>query len=409
MEKVEKIISLINKHREKTLTQVEKNELASWLAESEENRSLFAELTDQTILAHKLRVYGQADSKAIWEKTLQQIDPAGKVVPLQPVQRAWWKYTAAAAVVGALAVAGWLYFKPVPSQEVAEQQPAGTPTEEVLPGSSKAILTLSNGRKVVLDHAADQQSIQQGIITISKAGGRLTYPASNEAGAHGPADNGSAVLYNTVTTPNGGEYQVTLPDGSIVWLNAASSLRFPIAFAGGERNVSLTGEAFFQVAPMAGKPFKVAIESPLGDGGTVEVLGTQFNINAYTDDALVKTTLLEGSVKLTTKTSVQQMLKPGQEALVNKSGQVQNVRTVDIATAVPWRNGYFNLQGDVKAVLQEIGRWYNLKVEFAGKIPSKSLKGQISRTYPITDVLEILRTQGIATTLNKKDKKLVII
>jgi len=151
----------------------------------------------------------------------------------------------------------------------------------------------------------------------------------------------------------------------------------------------------------------VAVE----DGSTVEVLGTRFNITAYTDDALVKTTLLQGSVKLTTKAAAQQLLKPGQAVLVDKNGKVEGVKEVstDITKAVPWRAGYISLEADVKTVMQEIGRWYNLKIEYAGKIPTKSLKGKIPREYPIKDVLTILQDQGIALKFDEKNQKIVLI
>lgn len=409
MEKVEKIINLISKYREGTLSQGDQNELEVWLAESDENRSLFAELTDKVSMAGKLKAYSDVDSEAIWEKTLQQIYPAAKVKPLYPVQRVWLKYTAAAAVILGLSLAGWLYLKPVSNQPVAEKQPATVePAAEIIPGSSRAILTLSDGKKVDLDKVNAQEKIEQGNVIISAANGQLVYNGANAANGRGPIAVGS-VLYNTVSTPTGGQFQVILPDGSIVWLNAASSLRFPIAFAGGERNVSLTGEAFFQVAHMADKPFKVAIETPQGNEGTVEVLGTQFNIHAYTDDALAKTTLVEGSVKLTTKTAMQQVLKPGQEALVNKSGKIENVKMVNMANAVPWRNGYISLETDIKTVMREIARWYDLKIEYAGKVPVKSLEGQIPRTYPITDVLTILKKYGIEAKLNSKERKITVI
>jgi transmembrane sensor len=408
MEKVEKILSLITKHRDLTLSQEEDNELQDWLAESEENRSLFAELTDHMAVADKLKAYAQINSEAVWEKTLQQIDPSAKVVPLYPVQRARWKYPAAAVVVLALSVAGWLYFKPAVDQPVVEIQPASGSTDEIVPGSAKATLTLIDGSKKGLDNTTAQQKIEQGNIIISKGSGQIAYNSANGASENDPAV-GSTVLYNTVSTPRGGQFQVILPDGSIVWLNAASSLRFPIAFAGGERNVSLTGEAFFEVAPMANKPFKVTIGSPLGNGGTVEVLGTRFNINAYADDAVVKTTLLHGSVKLTTQSAVQQVLRPGQEAFVDRGGKVEKVSEVDITTAVSWRNSKLNLEGDVKTVMQEIGRWYDLKIEYGGKIPVKSLKGQIPRNYPIADLISLLKSQGIDAALNRKDRKIVII
>lgn len=410
MEKVEKIVGLINKYREGILSQDEQGELDTWLAESTENRSLFEELTDKTSVTDKLKSYSAINSEAIWLKTLQQIEPDTKVKPLYPAQRMWWKYAVAAAVVGAISVGGWLYFKPTVNQPVAEHKvDAKNSIAEIVPGSTRAILKLSDGKEVVLDNTSNQEKIQEGATTISKINGRLLYNSENAANGQGPIAVGSKALYNTVTTPMGGQYQVILPDGSIVWLNAASSLRFPIAFAGGERNVSLTGEAFFQVSPMADKPFKVAIETPEGNEGNVEVLGTQFNIHAYTEDGGIKTTLQEGSVKLTTKASNQQVLKPSQEATVDKSGKIIGVKKADMAASLAWKNGEFNLEQDVKSLMQDIGRWYNVKIEYAGKVPTKSLNGQIPRDRPVTEVLEILKKYGIEVQLNEKERKIVVI
>lgn len=409
MKKVEKIASLISKYREGALSQDEQSELDTWLAESTENRSLFEELTDKVSIAGKLKSYSGINSEAIWQKTLRQIEPDIKVRPLFAAQRAWWKYAAAAAVIVSLSVAGWLYLKPEVAQPVAENNAdAQNSMAEIVPGSTKAILTLSDGKEIDLEKTGDLEKIQQGAITISKTSGRLLYNGEHEANGRDPIAVGSTVLYNTVTTPMGGQYQVVLPDGSIVWLNAASSLRFPIAFAGGERNVSLTGEAFFEVAPMADKPFKVAIETPQGNEGTVEVLGTQFNIHAYAD-AAVKTTLLEGAVKLITKTADRQVLKPGQEATVDKSGKIASVAKVNMAASLAWKNGEFNLGQDVKSLMQDIGRWYNVKIEYAGKIPTKSLNGQISRERPVTEVLGILKKYGIEVQLNEKERKIIVI
>jgi transmembrane sensor len=410
MEKVEKIVGLINKYREGILSQDEQGELDTWLAESTENRSLFEEVTDKTSVTEKLKSYSAINSEAIWLKTLQQIEPDTKLKTLYPAQRTWWKYAVAAAVVGTISVAGWLYFKPTANQPVAESKvDAKNSIAEIVPGSTKAILKLSDGKEILLDNASGQEKIQEGATTISKINGRLLYNSENAANGQDPIAVGSTVLYNTVTTPMGGQYQVILPDGSIVWLNAASSLRFPIAFAGGERNVSLTGEAFFQVSPMANKPFKVAIETPEGNEGNVEVLGTQFNIHSYTEDGGVKTTLQEGSVKLTTKAFKQQVLKPNQEAMVDKSGKIVGVRKADMAASLAWKNGEFNLEQDVKTLMQDIGRWYNVKIEYAGKLPTKSLNGQIPRDQPVKEVLEILKKYGIEVQLNEKDRKIVVI
>ncbi|PZR18252.1 MAG: hypothetical protein DI539_16415 [Flavobacterium psychrophilum] len=167
---------------------------------------------------------------------------------------------------------------------------------------------------------------------------------------------------------------------------------------------------FFQVSPIANKPFKVAIETPEGNEGNVEVLGTQFNIHAYTEDGGVKTTLQEGSVKLTTKASNKQVLKPNQEATVDKSGKIIGVKKVDIAASLAWKNGEFNLEQDVKSLMQDIGRWYNVKIEYAGKVPSgSSLNGQIPRDLPVKEVLDILKKYGIEGQLNEKARKIVVI
>ncbi|NII27342.1 hypothetical protein HB364_19790 [Pseudoflavitalea sp. X16] len=410
-DKIEIISNLISKYREGTLSREEQAELDTWLAESPENRSLLAELMNPKVLAEKLKVFSEVDSDAIWQKTMQQIDPAARIIQLQPAKRMWWKYAAAAAVIG-LSVAGWFYFQSATQQQpvVAEQQHTNGNAEikdDILPGSSKATLTLMDGQTVALDNTGDEQKIQQHKISISRTNGRLIY-SGNEANGRDPIAVGSTVLYNTVTTPRGGQYEVVLPDGSIAWLNAASSLRFPIAFAGSERKVLLTGEAFFKITPNKNKPFRVEIQGPQKeDGGTVEVLGTTFNVNAYTDDALIRTTLLEGAVKLTTK-EAKQVLKPGQEAAVHTDGKIRQVTKVDIATAVPWRNGFISLESDLKVVLENIARWYNLGIEYRGTLPAMSLAGKIPRSYSIDVALEALQSQGIKLELKRKERKIVV-
>lgn len=402
MEKVEYIVGLILKRRAQTLTSEEHNELEQWLSESEENRSLFLELSDDAILADRLKVYDQIDGEAIWQKTMQQITQEGSaVLPIAPVRKMWWKYAAAAAVVVAISVVGWQYLKPVTPEAVAGNTPVAPVSEEIVPGGVKAILTLANGREIVLDQNTDQQVIKEGNVVVTSKSGKIDYSGSSLSG--------SAVLYNTVTTPVGGNYQVILPDGSKVRLNAASSLRFPIAFAGNERNVSLTGEAFFDVSPMANKPFKVAVHTPLGEGGSVEVLGTHFNIDAYSDVALVKTTLVSGSVRLTTPAAEKKILQPMQVAVVNRKGILEGIYAANADHPVAWVDEKISLKGNIKSVLLEIGRWYNLTVEFKGKIPNQSMQGEISRTMTINDLERMLRSQGLKFELQRKERKIILI
>lgn len=401
MEKVEYIAGLILKHRARTLTKEEDNELEQWLSESEENRSLFLELTDDTILAERLKVYDQIDGEAVWQKTMQHIAQEGTVIPLIPVKSVWWKYAAAAAVLLTISVAGWQYLKPVQQEVTAGNIPVSPAKDKILPGGLKATLTLADGKEIELDQKTDQQEIKEGNVVVMRKGGQVAYSAASLPG--------STVLYNTVTTPKGGKYQVILSDGSKVWLNAASSLRFPIAFAGNERNVSLTGEAFFEVSHMTDKPFKVAVTTPLGDGGRVEVLGTRFNIDAYSDVALVKTTLVNGSVKLVTPTAEEKILKPMQVAFVNRKGTLEKIGTANAEVPVPWVDDLISLEGNLKSVLLEIGRWYNLSVEFKGKIPNQSLKGRIPRTWSIDELEKLLKSQGLKFELLRKERKIVLI
>ncbi|WP_276482051.1 FecR family protein [Paraflavitalea pollutisoli] len=401
MEKVEYIAGLILKHRAQTLTNEERNELERWLNESEENRSLLQELTDNKTLIDRLRVYNQIDGDAVWQKTMQHIAQEGSLIPLHPPKSVWWKYAAAAAVVLTVSVVGWQYLRPVNQEATAGNLPVNAANNDILPGGLKATLTLADGKQIDLDQVADQSVIKEGNVLVMRKGGQLTYSGSSLPG--------SAVLYNTVTTPKGGKFQVKLPDGSIVWLNAASSLRFPIAFAGNERKVSLTGEAFFEVSRMTDKPFRVSVTTPLGDGGTVEVLGTHFNIDAYSDVALMKTTLVEGSVKLTTPTAEQQILQPMQTAVVNRKGILDGIEAADATKPVPWVEDLISLEGNIKSVLLEIGRWYNLTVEFKGKIPEQSLKGKIPRTMSIDELEKLLKSQGLKFELLRKERKIVLI
>jgi len=403
-DRVHIIADLLNKRLEGTLSTEEQVILDAWLSESEANRSLFNELTDRSTLREKLNRYSQVDSEAIWLKTQQRMHPGGKVLPLHPQTGKWWKYGIAASVIIVLGVAGWLYLKPAGKEQVIVQQQdsIATPDTAVMPGGVKATLLLADGRQIMLDEANERKNIQERDVVISSQSGQLVY---NNASAEG------SVLYNTVTTPKGGQYRVQLPDGSLVWLNAASSLRFPIAFAGSERKVSLTGEAFFEVKPMSNKPFKVAVETPFGDGGEVEVLGTHFNVDAYTDDEVVKTTLLEGSVKIITGVG-QNLLKPGQMGTVDKEGGQKLIKHVDTDAVTSWKQGVFAFKGaSVPAVMREIARWYNLDtdIQYAGKIPVTSFSGKISRHASIDEIVQVLSINGVQVKIDRAKRKIIVI
>src|SRR5579875_3491119 len=204
---------------------------------------------------------------------------------VKPLYRTWWMSAAAALI---LVLCGWWFManrKTINSPSVA----IIPKSDDVAPGGNRAILTLADGKKVILDTANNGAVSKQGNVTVIKLNGQLAYQNSTSQPL-----NPSTVQYNTITTPKGGQYQLVLSDGSKVWLNAASSLRFPTAFVGKERRVELTGEGYFEVVHNAEKPFIVKVHTPSGDGGDVQDIGTQFNINSYSDEPSVKTTLLEG-------------------------------------------------------------------------------------------------------------------
>jgi ferric-dicitrate binding protein FerR (iron transport regulator) len=271
------------------------------------------------------------------------------------------------------------------------------------------MLKLADGKTINLQELQNDLVMKQGGTAITKTDGRLIYnnkEANSKTGL-------SKTEYNTVITPRGGEYQITLPDGSKVHLNAASSLRFPIAFAGKERIVELTGEAYFEVnaqtSPNASgskMPFIVKISSPTGYTSEVQVLGTHFNVMAYEDEAAIKTTLLEGAVKVssgnTTKT-----IKPGEQALLKKDDIA--IQTVDGDEVIAWTTGFMPIAGaDLDFTMRQIGRWYDVTVEYEGQMPNMSFEGKLPRTATINDVINVLNANKIKARLNEKERKIIV-
>nr|WP_255496288.1 FecR family protein [Mucilaginibacter sp. FT3.2] len=263
------------------------------------------------------------------------------------------------------------------------------------PGKNKAILTLDNGEKVVLDSARIGTLAKKGNISIKKAkDGQLIYTVEGN-------DNSSAgaVAYNTISTPRGGEYQVILPDGSKVWLNAASSLKFPTAFAANSRNVELTGEAYFEVAKNPSKSFTVNVNTL-----DVKVLGTHFNINAYSDEDAIKTTLLEGSVQLSSGNSVS-LLKPDQQGIFARN-KIQ-VIDVDAEKAIAWKKGIFEFNRcSIQDIMKQLSRWYDVEVVYTGKVSNDEFVGKIERSVKLSRVLHILELNHVHFKI--EDKKIIV-
>jgi transmembrane sensor len=316
--------------------------------------------------------------------------------------------TRVAAVV-LLVVAGVFYFRTRHSgSRVAVAAGRGDSSHfvrDIAPGMDGAILTLADGRKIVLDSAANGELLVQGSTRIVKQGGRLAYMQQGNAGM-APGGVSREVLYNTMNIPRGRQYQLILPDGSHVWLNAASSIRYPASFSGKERKVEITGEAYFEVAKNVARPFRVKIGEE-----EVEVLGTHFNIMAYDEEATVKTTLLEGAVKVI-RSNASHLLKPGQQAQLNKDGGgITVIDNAPLDETIAWKNGQFFFSSNrvsLPAIMRQIARWYDVKVLYEGEIPELEFGGKISRNSNISEVLKIIELSS-KVHFRIEDKTIIVM
>jgi ferric-dicitrate binding protein FerR (iron transport regulator) len=278
---------------------------------------------------------------------------------------------------------------------------------DIPPGGNKAILKLADGSEITLDNAQNGTLAQQGNIKIIKLdSGRLAYKGNTH-------NNGSEVLYNTIYTPRGGQYQITLPDGSLVWLNAASSLRFPTVFADNERKVELSGEVYFEIAARYNKnkkkvPFIIDIKTPsAASNGRIAVLGTHFNVMAYDDEKAVEVTLLEGAVNVSGGQSTSR-LQPGQQAQLNRQGGLKVLPDADVNAVMAWKNGMFEFHNaDLPAVLRQLSRWYDVDVEYRGAVPPREFKGEIQRDLSLSQVLRILEKNQVKISI--EGKKMVVM
>lgn len=294
----------------------------------------------------------------------------------------WMRVAATLILFAAGASVYWILYKK--NDSTAKMVAVNEKHTSIKPGGNKAVLTTSDGSTIILDSIQNGTVLQKGGTKISKQGGLLIYNISASIKPDVP------IGYNTLTTPRGGQYQIVLADGSKVWLNAASSLHFPTAFSGNQRVVELTGEAYFEVAKNKEKPFLVKV----GDI-QVKVLGTHFNINAYPDENAIKTSLLEGCVKIT-KGNATGFLKPGEQALLNNKENKVEITNANMDEVMAWKNGLFQFEGaDITSIMREIGRWYNVDIVYADKVPMRRFEGKISRNAQLSEVLRILELSNV--------------
>lgn len=370
---------LANKLLEGQLTEAEINELNAWYVKH---------INEEIVIPSDFASSDEELRKRIFD-TIQS------TIKEKPVVSLWKRISVAASILLFLGVAVYFYTN--------DSGFHSTPTvalQEILPGGNRAILTLADGNKIDLSDTTSRTISEQYGVNITKtADGQIVYDLSSIA------KNNAKIGFNTIQTPAGGQFQVILPDGSHVWLNALSSLTYPIAFTGNERKVILTGEGYFEIANKKSMPFKV-----ISEGQLVEVLGTQFNISAYKDEQSIKTTLLKGAIRISTD-RYSRILAPGQQVEVDGQGMhiSRNLNTEDV---LAWKNGYFMFSNEpIESVMRKIARWYDVEVVYQDDVKNKMLWGTMSRFKNISEVLKTLELTGTAhfkMSNHKGERRLIV-
>ncbi|GGH64188.1 ferric-dicitrate binding protein FerR (iron transport regulator) [Filimonas zeae] len=353
---------LSRKRLEGTLTPEEAEALAAWLNQDDEQPLEVSAAFAESYASHEERLFRKI---------------AAQTIRPRPVYRRLAVAVSAAAVLLLMATGiCYFYFNTTP----AKQQMAGVKNDR-LPGTNKATLILANGQEILLDSAADGAlADESGVRVIKLAGGRVAYQADGQPGT---------VAFNTLVTPRGGRFRVQLPDGTEVWLNAASRLRYPVSFSGGGRVVELEGQAWFEVAGNARQPFTVKT-----GGAEVHVLGTHFDVMAYADEKAIRTTLVEGSVEVTEGNKVRR-LEPRQQAVIDRGQHSIAVQTVNVDHVLAWKEGLFVFNDvDLHTILREIGRWYDIEIVNEAGVTAELYGGSISRSRNLKDVLNLLGAYG---------------
>lgn len=330
-----------------------------------------------------------------WNELVEM--PANKihespVVSIYNLRRIQWKrWIAAASVILVLALGSYFLFTgPSADQnKIVENQ---DPIDIKAPAANRAMITLANGQTIYLDSAGNGTLLSvDGVSVVKNSEGVIVYQSTDQL-------INLSTQYHTLTNPKGSKViDMTMSDGSRVWLNAGSSVTYPVAFNGNERKVEISGEAYFEIAHDASKPFKVTKENM-----EIAVLGTHFNVNAYDDEAEIKITLLEGSVKVSTTKllNASTILKPGQQAVLTLNTKPSTLNNVDLESVMAWKNGLFTLKGTgLEDLMRQVSRWYDVDIVYTGKIPERKFGGTISRKVNLNSLLRALNEQGVNVKL----------
>lgn len=370
IQRTHRIIYLLSKRVQTGLSAEEEDEILYWRNTSAENEGLFRELSNKESIHELVCELKQYDVD-------QSFHRLKKRFAKKSYKRIWSFYVAAASIV--LLISLGILFNKSSYFFLNKDEP------DILPGGHQAQLTLYDGSHIDLDSMqVGETRTRLGIQLKKDENGKITFNYNTDA-AELPKD----ATFNTIRTPIGGEYQLILPDGSTVWLNSNSALKFPTRFNGEERYVELSGEGYFEVTSDSKKPFKVATEKQV-----IQVLGTSFNILAYSDDIISRTTLVAGSIRVSTALN-NQLLKPGQEVRVDKHSTQLQVVQANIHEATAWKNGYFmfNEEG-IESIMRKVSRWYNVEVTYQGDVKEKAFGGTFSKEKTLRKLMDSLKETG---------------
>ncbi|NML22389.1 FecR family protein [Pseudoflavitalea sp. G-6-1-2] len=380
---------ILSRYAQRQVTPEEEEAFSNWLQTLDQAQ--LESLMDEfgTIVAALPDLADKADQhllQSIHEEIAMKEADDEQQIPRIPFWRTW-RAAAAAAILLSLAAAVYLYTGRNSSRQLAGTRQS--PAMQIAPGKSGAILTLADGSQMVLDSLSNGPLTTQNGAAVSMDNGRLVYNADETTTPE--------IVYNTMSTPRGRQFELTLPDGTHVWLNAASSIRYPTSFAGKERKVEIDGEAFFEVTRNAQQPFIVNARNK----AEIEVLGTGFNVSAYANDKSLNTTLLNGSIRVNGI-----IIKPGQQAQVTDAVRVVDNADTDMVTA--WQKGIFNFEGaSLKEVMNQIERWYDIEVVYEKNVPAVMFGGEMTRNMSLDGVLIALEKSGIHYRL--EGRKLIVL
>ncbi|WP_158563266.1 FecR family protein [Chitinophaga silvatica] len=389
---VQYISQLIQKSFREPLNAEEELALKQWLS-TPANQEMYDQLRDAAFIEPELKKLFSYDKTAILDKILlAPVTITNQPAKISRLNYKWWAAAAASLFIG---LGTWYY--------IAHQQPLSQVisktnyASDVEPGHEGAILTLSDGSKITIDSLNNGLVTTQNGVNVTLQNGQLAYNYSGKSN--------NDVVYNTMSTPKGRSFKLKLPDGTSVWLNALSSIRYPVAFSEHERKVDITGEAYFEIAPDASSPFYVNINNK----ARLLVLGTSFNVNAYENEKTINATLLEGAVSIQHGNSAAIKLNPGQQAQISDRIQVVTLNETESDKIMAWKNGLFNFEGaNLEQVMRQVERWYDIQVVYEKSIPDIQFFGEISRNIKLSELIDALKMSDVHFRI-EKDRKLVVL